>query len=133
LLAKGHEIEPFSAPSGLVEPDYSTARPGIHDIVAQLRALADEYGERLLIGEVYLPLERLVDFYGRNGSGVHLPFNFQLLLLPWQAPDIHRAIVRYEGYCPRARGQTGFWATMTSPGSRAASGRPRHGWQRCCC
>ncbi len=33
----------------------------------------------MLIGEIYLPLERLVAYYGTDLEGVHLPFNFQLL------------------------------------------------------
>ena len=33
----------------------------------------------VLIGEIYLPIERLVAYYGRNLAGVHLPFNFTLL------------------------------------------------------
>ena len=42
--------------------------------------------ERLLIGEMYLPLERLVRYYGDDGDGLHLPFNFQLIALPLGAP-----------------------------------------------
>ena len=30
----------------------------------------------LLIGEIYLPLERLVAYYGKDLAGAHLPFNF---------------------------------------------------------
>ena len=41
-----------------------------------MRAVLDEYGDRLLIGEIYLPFERLVAYYGKDLSGAHLPFNF---------------------------------------------------------
>jgi hypothetical protein len=42
----------------------------------------------LLIGEIYLPLERLVAYYGVDLSGAHLPFNFQLIQLNGRcAPD----------------------------------------------
>ena len=44
-----------------------------------MRDVVDEFGERLLIGEIYLPVERLVTYYGRDLRGVHLPFNFSLL------------------------------------------------------
>ncbi len=33
--------------------------------------------------EIYLPVERLMRYYGRHGEGVHLPFNFQLIDAPW--------------------------------------------------
>jgi alpha-glucosidase len=50
----------------------------------------------VLIGEIYLPIERLVQYYGVNLGGVDVPFNFQLLLTSWQARDIARIIGEYE-------------------------------------
>ena len=44
-----------------------------HEIVREMRALSDEYDDRVLIGEIYLPLERLVRYYGERLDGVHLP------------------------------------------------------------
>jgi alpha-glucosidase len=40
--------------------------------------VVDEFGDRVLIGEIYLPVDRLVAYYGRELSGAHLPFNFAL-------------------------------------------------------
>lgn len=57
----------------------------VHDIIEKMRELMDPYGERLLIGEIYLPLNKLVTYYGKDGAGVHLPFNFQLISLDWDA------------------------------------------------
>jgi alpha-glucosidase len=82
-------------------PVYSTDQPGVHDVAAAMRAVADEYDERVLVGEIYLPIERLVAYYGNDGRGVHLPFNFQLVTLPWKAREIDRAINEYEGALPR--------------------------------
>ena len=79
---------------------YSTDRPEVHDIVARIRRLLDEYEDRLLIGEIYLPVERLVTYYGAHGSGVHLPFNFQLIGMDWHAAEIAAAIDRYEASLP---------------------------------
>ena len=61
------------------------------DIVHQFRAIAEEYPERVLIGELWLPIERLVRVLRRDGRGLHLPFNFHLILTPWQAPADRRA------------------------------------------
>jgi alpha-glucosidase len=54
----------------------------------------------VLIGEIYLPFERLVAYYGRDLAGVHLPFNFSLLSANWQAPSIARLIGEYEAALP---------------------------------
>src|SRR5690606_12965256 len=65
-----------------------------------MRSVVEEFGERLLIGEIYLPLEKLVAYYGRELRGVHLPFNFSLLLVAWHAPTIARLIEDYEALLP---------------------------------
>ncbi len=54
-------------------------RPETHEVVREMRRLVDAYDERVLIGEIYLPLERLVRYYGEQLDGVHLPFNFGLV------------------------------------------------------
>ena len=77
-------------------PVYTSDRPEVHDVIAQMRRLFDEYHERVLIGEIYLPIERLVQYYGEDMSGAHLPFNFQLLLAPWDARHIGQLIEEYE-------------------------------------
>lgn len=78
-------------------------QPELMDVIAGLRALADRYGA-LLIGEAYLPLERLGAYYGADGkggySGVHLPFNFALLTAPWQAAELAQLIADYEAALP---------------------------------
>jgi len=81
-------------------PVYTSDRPEVHDVIARMRRLFDEYQERVLIGEIYLPVERLVQYYGRDMSGAHLPFNFQLLLAPWDARHIEQLIAEYEAQLP---------------------------------
>jgi alpha-glucosidase len=81
-------------------PAFSTDQPEVHGIVQEMRALADQYSERVLIGEIYLPIRRLVAYYGSAEDGAHLPFNFQLITLPWEARQIAAAISEYEGALP---------------------------------
>ncbi len=81
-------------------PVYSTDQPEVHDIVRQMRTLVDNYGEKVIIGEIYLPIEKLVVYYGVDNLGAHLPFNFQLLTLPWEASKISSAIDAYEAALP---------------------------------
>jgi len=73
-------------------PLYTTDRPEVHDVIAEMRRVADEFSDRVLIGEIYLPLERLVAYYGRDLTGMHLPFNFSLLGTSWAAASIVRLI-----------------------------------------
>jgi alpha-glucosidase len=65
-----------------------------------MRRVLDAYPERVMIGEIYLPVHRLVAYYGTGGSGAHLPFNFELISLPWDARQMGRAIDQYEGALP---------------------------------
>jgi alpha-glucosidase len=65
-----------------------------------MRGVIDEYDDRMLVGEIYVPVERLMAYYGAGGQGAHLPFNFQLIRLPWKARDIAQAVERYEGLLP---------------------------------
>jgi alpha-glucosidase len=82
-------------------PTYTSDRPEMRAIVSGLRRVADEFPERVLIGEIYLSLDRLMSYYGDQLGGVQLPFNFQLLQTPWEARSIAALIDRYEGALPQ--------------------------------
>jgi alpha-glucosidase len=81
-------------------PLYTADRPEIHGVVAGLRRVIDEFPDRVLIGEIYLPIERLVAYYGADLSGAHLPFNFQLIQTPWRGRAIKTLIDSYEAALP---------------------------------
>jgi alpha-glucosidase len=81
-------------------PAFSTDQPEVHDAIAGMRKVADEYPDRLLIGEIYLPIAELVTYYGRLDSGIHLPFNFLLIIRRWEAAEIGAAISEYEAALP---------------------------------
>jgi alpha-glucosidase len=91
---------PSQGPYHALLPVYTTDRPEVLDMIALMRRIVDQYDGRLLIGELYLPIERLVAYYGINGAGVHLPFNFHLILVPWNARQIEALIGAYEAALP---------------------------------
>jgi alpha-glucosidase len=91
---------PSQPPTDQFLPVYTADRPEIYETIAAMRRLLDQYDERMMVGEIYLPLDRLVTYYGVGGSGVHMPFNFQLILLPWNAVTIGAAIESYEAALP---------------------------------
>ncbi len=84
-----------------VLPVHSTDQPEVHDIVRKMRHLLDEYDERMMIAEIYLPIQKLVSYYGAEKKEAHLPFNFQLLTLPWDARAISLAITEYYQAIPK--------------------------------
>ena len=80
---------------------YNADRPEVHDIIAKMRTVLDEYDDRMMVGEIYLPIERLVTYYGvSDRPEAHLPFNFQLLSAPWQASTIANLVNQYEASLP---------------------------------
>lgn len=88
---------PYARQLGL----YTGDQPGIHDIVREMRAIANSYGERVLIGEIYLPMQNLIHYYGEQLDEVQLPFNFQFVTLStWEASAIRHAVDAYEGMLP---------------------------------
>jgi alpha-glucosidase len=91
-------------------PLYTADRPETHQIVAEMRTLMSQYSERVLIGEIYLPLRDLVAYYGfdpntatSGGSplrGADMPFNFHLIQTEWNPDRIAALIREYESELP---------------------------------
>lgn len=79
---------------------YNADRPEVHPLVAEMRAVVDEFPSRVLIGEIYLPVQKLVTYYGQDLNGANLPFNFQLLQCAWNASTLAEVISDYEKALP---------------------------------
>lgn len=109
------EWQPGGSSYGSLLPLYTSDRPETHAIVAEMRDVLSEYPERLLIGEIYLPLDKLVTYYGAQpvvtdpnvtDTGTHalrgadMPFNFHLILSPWRADVVAALIRQYESLLP---------------------------------
>jgi alpha-glucosidase len=92
--------EPHMATYEMLLPVFSTDQPEVHDIVQNMRNLIDQYHERMIIGEIYLPIHKLVTYYGPENNGANLPFNFLLISMPWQSEKIAAGIDEYEGALP---------------------------------
>ena len=98
-------------------PDYDPDKNGEHEqlvprftldqaevqvVIARMRSLLDEYpGHRMMLGELYLPLESLIAYYGRDGKGVQLPTNSLLILQPWQLDAVRKAVLDVERLVPQ--------------------------------
>jgi alpha-glucosidase len=90
-LKKGHDA---------LIPLYTADLPEVHDAISGMRRVVDEFPDRVLLGEIYLPIERLVAYYGRDLKGVHFPYNFALLTTQWEASALGRLIDEYEAALP---------------------------------
>ncbi|MCB0195053.1 MAG: DUF3459 domain-containing protein [Anaerolineae bacterium] len=87
-------------------PLYTQNLPGVHNIIRQMRAVLDEYDDRVMVGETYVPNAELVKYYGDNHDECHMPFNFQLIVTeefsprPWNARSIRQGVEAYEAVLP---------------------------------
>ena len=82
--------KPGDRPEGRQQMVHTADLPETQEIVREMRAVMDSYGERVLIGEIYLPVSRLVADHGESLNGAHLPFNFQLVTVPGMHPSFAR-------------------------------------------
>jgi alpha-glucosidase len=91
---------PGKSPARQLLRRHTADQPETHAMIALMRRVADEFNERVLIGEVSAPIDRLMSYYGDSLRGFHLPFNFHLLSTPWQALPIATLIRQYEAALP---------------------------------
>jgi alpha-glucosidase len=75
-------------------------QPEVHACIAAMRRVSDAYSGRVMIGEAYLPIDRLMSYYGTDLSGFHLPFNFHLISTQWHPKSIASLIQAYEAALP---------------------------------
>jgi alpha-glucosidase len=75
-------------PRDALIPLYTADLPEVHDAIGGMRRVLDEFPDRVLLGEIYLPIERLVAYYGRDLDGVHFPIFLPLLTANWSAREI---------------------------------------------
>jgi alpha-glucosidase len=111
---------PGLSPARRVVRAHTMDLPEVQEAIAAMRRVADAYpGERVLIGEAYLPIDRLMAYYGAGLAGFHLPFNFHLLSTPWEARAIATLVERYEAALPQ--GAWPNWVLGNHDRSRLAS------------
>jgi alpha-glucosidase len=94
---------------------YEDWQPAIHERLRRLRAVVDEYPERMLVGEVYLlDLERVIA-YINSGDELHLAHNFTFLHLPWDAAAFRASIDAFEALASEVAWPAWFLANHDHP------------------
>lgn len=93
---------PF-AEFGLTQDQFfTTDQPETHRIIKEFRKIFESYGgDRVIIGETPLfDMKQLAGYYGENLDEVHIPFNFKLLLTPWNAGKMKEVLDEYYAVIP---------------------------------
>jgi alpha-glucosidase len=72
----------------------------VHEVIRMFRSVLDEYSDRVAIGELGYGMSRWVKYYGTDGDGLHLPFNFRLMHTPWEAGEVRRSVEKLEATLP---------------------------------
>ena len=70
--------------------------PRGREILRRVRAVLDQYGERLAVGEVYLLDQAHLVRYLTGGEGLHLAHNFVFLRAPWRAEALRGVVEEWE-------------------------------------
>ncbi len=83
---------------------YDKGHPDIHDVYRELRSLLDSYSSeqaRVIIGEMHIPdWKEWASYYGANLDEMHMPFNFGLLSVAWNAQTIRQSVDLLEANLP---------------------------------
>ena len=112
------------APDQAVLQEHTRHQPALHDQLIHVRSVVDEFQDRVLLGEVYLPIEQVVAYYGcPERPEIHLPLNLGLLWTDWRAEAISESITRYAQLLPPHGWPA--WSLGNHDRSRIASRIPR--------
>ncbi len=83
---------------------HDQGHPDVHRIYRELRLLLDEYSldqPRVSIGEIHIfDWDKWASYYGSNLDELHMPFNFQLLGVEWQAQKVRKIVDSLEAVLP---------------------------------
>ena len=115
-LLRNHPLNPdFSEsenPSHRITPTFAQDQPQLEEYVREMRAVVDDFPERVLIGEIRLPPQRFPFYYN---AGLHFPFNYQLSGSDWNALTLRKAIDQTEGLLNREHWPNWFLGTHDEP------------------
>jgi glycosidase len=78
--------------------------PDVHQVYRELRQLLESYSRerpRFAVGEIHLfDWQTWATYYGKELDELHMPFNFQLLGIPWNASAVRNVVDALEAALP---------------------------------
>ena len=83
---------------------YDKGHPDAHAVYREFRQVLDEYeasSPRMAVGEIHIfDWQEWASYYGQALDELHMPFNFQLLNIPWTAGGVRAAVDGLEAALP---------------------------------
>src|SRR5262249_1686932 len=83
---------------------YDKGHPDVHEAFREIRALLNSYDHqatRYSVGEIHVfNWSDWVTYYGQALDELHMPFNFGLLGLPWEAQAFRQTVEAVESALP---------------------------------
>ena len=86
---------------------YDFDQPEVHEIIRGFRRIVDEYGDRMMVGEVWPHSNESLALYMRPDE-LQQAFNFRFLFCPWAADRFRSQVEEIERIFP-----AGSWPTWT--------------------
>jgi alpha-glucosidase len=116
----GRPRAPWPPEPGGLRRRWSRDRPEVSGILRDLRRIADGYDDRILVGELYAPADRLgAALGGARRDGLHLALDHQLARSAWDAAAFRRALAAAERHVTPPRSVS--WAFSNHDLSRHAT------------
>ena len=80
---------------------YDRNRPEAIEICKEIRAIMDEYDDKMVVGEVYMDdSSAAAKYYGENDDGLNMAFNFNFTFQPWNGKKIYKSIMDWYNNLP---------------------------------
>ncbi|MEE8390967.1 MAG: alpha-amylase family glycosyl hydrolase [Anaerolineae bacterium] len=83
---------------------YDKGHPDVHTVFREFRQLLDAYSAeqpRYSVGEIHIfDWQKWASYYGQKLDGLHMPFNFALLNVAWEAQKVREVVDSLEAAIP---------------------------------
>ncbi len=110
---------------------YDEDQPEVHDIIRSWRRILNQYGERTMVGEVYiLDAARVAPYYGNGQDELPLAFNFSFMWSPWDAAAFRAQVDQIEATLPPDAQPTYVLSSHDAPRHRTRFDDPQWGEAR---
>jgi len=118
---RSNPFSPKAIPDFFQKHVYDRNRPEFHEAFKEMRKVADEAGERVLIGETHgSDPEIAASSHGKANDELHMAFNFDFLHRPWSARAFRESAEVWYSLLPE-----GAWPNFTL----SNHDQPRHYWR----
>jgi len=118
---RSNPFSPVAIPDFFQRHIHDRNLPEVAGIFREMRAAADEAGEKVLIGEPHgQDIALSASCLGQSGDGLHLAFDFDFMNQPWRAESFRAAAERWYAALPG-----GAWPCF----SLSNHDKPRHAFR----